>query len=87
MSSVSRKNTQVAPTAPPPAAMLTSMTSQQQQQPQDEAASRITPVEQSTSASPTPTVKERPRSNFSFPPLPNVYLAFFGGCWYNLFLV
>ena len=84
MSSVSRKNTQVAPSAPPATTIMTS-TQQQHGQPHQDEASRITPVEQSTSAtSPTPTVKERPRSNFSsFPPLltlltiTNVYQLFF----------
>ena len=94
MSSVSRKNTQVAPSAPPATTIMTS-TQQQHGQPHQDEASRITPVEQSTSAtSPTPTVKERPRSNFSsFPPLltlltiTNVYQLFFLLWWYNLFLV
>ena len=33
------------------------------QPPTPDEASRITPVEQSTAESPTPTTKERPRSN------------------------
>ena len=59
LSAISRKSTQISTISRKTSAQVAPVDARVQ-----EEASRITPVEQSTTASPTPTAKERPRSKF-----------------------